>query len=307
MFKLISDKDVLPKSLFIDGVRTKGDFTSHPIGMGGFGNVYKGEYGKQQVALKVLYKGQKKDSVYKDFCREALAWRSLSHRFIIPLLGIFEEKSLLFLVSPFMTNGTLTKWRENSLTRVPADIHRLMLEVAEGVQYIHSEGIIHGDLRGENILLDPELHCQITDFGLTRHSDATATASNSRTLNFAAPELFGVCEKCGQQDCDGCQEGQEGLTPLQGKKSVPTDVYAFGCLYYATFFNTAPFHGKNEYQIIRSVTKGTRPERLNSPAIDNGVWELIQLCWSHNASERPTMQKIIESMRPFVQYPGQKW
>ena len=74
-----------------------------------------------------------------------------------------------------------------------------------------------------------------------------------------------------------------------------------------TFFNTAPFHGKNEYQIIRLVTKGIRPERLNSPAIDNGVWELIQLCWSYSASERPTMQKIIESMAPFVQYPGQKW
>ena len=155
MFKLISDRDVLPKSLFIGGVRTKGDFTSHPIGMGGFGNVYKGEYGKQQVALKVLYKGQKKvgvlslaspddtdlfckDSVYKDFCREALAWRSLSHRFIIPLLGIFEEKSLLFLVSPFMTNGTLTKWRENSSPLVPADIHRLvrfkcLLEQSNGI------------------------------------------------------------------------------------------------------------------------------------------------------------------------------
>ena len=62
MFKLISDRDVLPKSLFIDGVRTKGGFSAHPIGMGGFGNVYKGEYGKQQVALKVIYKGQKKVS-----------------------------------------------------------------------------------------------------------------------------------------------------------------------------------------------------------------------------------------------------
>ena len=60
MFKLISDKDVLPKSLFIGGVRIKEDFASHPIGMGGFGNVYKGEYETQQVALKVLYKGQKK-------------------------------------------------------------------------------------------------------------------------------------------------------------------------------------------------------------------------------------------------------
>lgn len=70
------------------------------------------------------------------------------------------------------------------------------------------------------------------------------------------------------------------------------------------FFNTAPFKGKNEYQIIRSVTNGARPERLNSPAIDNGIWQLILLCWKHNASERPTMQQIFETVAPFTQYPG---
>ena len=131
-------------------------------------------------------------------------------------------------------------------------------------------------------------------------------------MNFAAPELFGICEKCGQQDCDGCQE-EHG--PLQGKNTIMSDVYAFGCLYYAVsgsaylarilmirqiFFNTIPFRTKNGYQIIRLVTNGARPERLNSPAIDNGVWELIELCWKHHASERPTMQKIVETMAPFA-------
>lgn len=85
-----------------------------------------------------------------------------------------------------------------------------MLEVAEGVDYIHSEGIVHGDLRGvcilhrvssidpylrllqENILLDSESHCKISDIGLTWHSDATTLS----VLNFSAPELFAVCDKC---------------------------------------------------------------------------------------------------------------
>ena len=52
-----------------------------------------------------------KGSLRKDFLWEAIAWRSLSHRFILPCLGIYEEKSQLFLVSPFMENGTLTQWR----------------------------------------------------------------------------------------------------------------------------------------------------------------------------------------------------
>jgi hypothetical protein len=62
------------------------------------------------------------------------------------------------------------------------------------------------------------------------------------------------------------------------------------------FFHTTPFQEKNEYQIIRLVTNGLRPERLKNPAIDNGTWQLIELCWKHNASERPTMEKILETM-----------
>jgi len=66
-----------------------------------------------------------KDSLSQDFCREALAWRSLKHRFILPLLGIFEKKSQLYLVSPFMTNGTLSDWRKKQDPTV-SEIHRLV-------------------------------------------------------------------------------------------------------------------------------------------------------------------------------------
>ena len=66
-----------------------------------------------------------KDSLRTDFCREALAWRSLAHRFILPLLGVFEENSDLFLVSPFMPNGTLAQWRSKQKPDV-TEIHRLV-------------------------------------------------------------------------------------------------------------------------------------------------------------------------------------
>ena len=62
----------------------------------------------------------------KDFCREALAWRSLSHKFILPLLGIFEKRSQLFLVSPFMDNGTLTDWRKKQGLNKISEIHRVV-------------------------------------------------------------------------------------------------------------------------------------------------------------------------------------
>ena len=61
----------------------------------------------------------------RDLCLELLAWRYLEHRFILPLLGVFEEESRLFLVSPLMVNGTLTNWRKNQ-TPIVAEIHQVV-------------------------------------------------------------------------------------------------------------------------------------------------------------------------------------
>lgn len=125
-----------------------------------------------------------------------------------------------------------------------------MLEVAEGIRYIHSEGIVHGDLHGvrilihsqsdhlilfqENVLIDADLHCQISGFGLARPSEAAVTQSTTAfSLSFAAPELFGMCIKCGRPECTGCYEGHG---EQHRGKTTETDVYAFGCLYYAVRF-----------------------------------------------------------------------
>ena len=145
-----------------------------------------------------------------------------------------------------------------------------MLEVARGVHYIHSKGIVHGDLHGVsalillrfqsihpiayqgNVLLDSDLHCQITDFGSTRHAEATVTRTTTAlSLSFAAPELFGVCIECGQSDCDGCYEGYE---KHHACKTTETDVYAFGCLYYAVRFSfpSITWHPHSEQIVART-------------------------------------------------------
>ncbi|KAF8690274.1 hypothetical protein AX14_003036 [Amanita brunnescens Koide BX004] len=287
MYDLISKRNVMPGSLFLTDVKANTDI----IAIGGFGRVFKGEHKGQPVALKVLTRGHKNGSLRKDSGREALAWRSLTkHRFILPLMGVFEDKLQLFLVLPFMANGTLSEWRKRNQAPPLGDIHNLILEVAEGLQHIHSEGIVHGDLRGENILLDANFHCQIADIGLTQNSDAIITLSASAFLfNYAAPELFVT-----QSEGDVVYEDHD----LQkGSKTVKTDIYAFGCLYYAIFFNTVPFQGKYEYQIMRLVTSGGRPRRLESPRMDNSTWTIIQSCWRNNPVLRPAIEDIRTQMQ----------
>jgi len=288
MFKLISKTNILPRSLFVSDINIL-----ETIGIGGFGRVLKGEQGNKQVALKVLYQVQ--DAQRTDFCREALAWRSLTHDFILPLLGIFEDHMQLYLVSPYMTNGTLTDWRRRNQEPKIHEIHRLMHEVAKGVQYIHSEGIVHGDLKGENVLLDSNLRCQIADFGLTRHSDATVTKSTAFSIHYAAPELFGKCT-CSRPECEGCQ----GDSDAQKKRTMATDVYAFGSVFYATYFDTVPFQGKSVYQISLIVTDGKHPTRLDSPTMKDNTWDLIMSCRESSPSQRPKMDDIVQKMTPFI-------
>ena len=138
MSKLVSKTDVMPSSLFITDVEKD----PQAIAVGGFGKVFMGKRGGQLVALKMLFRGRHvgvldftlaspvnllaKDSIEKEFYKEALAWRSLSHRFILPLLGIYEEGPQLFLVSSFMTNGTLRDWRRQQAPVRIDDVGRLV-------------------------------------------------------------------------------------------------------------------------------------------------------------------------------------
>ena len=62
------------------------------------------------------------------------------------------------------------------------------------------------------------------------------------------------------------------------------------------FFDTAPFDGNSDLQIMRLVTNGGRPDRLQSPQMENETWDLIQSCWNAKPSERPTMRQIVRTL-----------
>jgi len=156
--------------------------------------------------------------------------------------------------------------------------------VAQGLEYIHSEGLVHGDINGADVLLDDNLHVQIADFGLTRLSAATNTGSGTFRINFAAPELFGLSE-----DDDTFDE----VVPLRTQMS---DVYAFGCLYYQIHYDAMPFAGRRGPQIIFLVSRGILPPRQDEPPLSDGAWDIIQRCWTRKPSERPRMKDVVESL-----------
>ncbi|EJD36959.1 kinase-like protein, partial [Auricularia subglabra TFB-10046 SS5] len=129
--------------------------------------------------------------------RELRAWRAVQHPYILPLLGFNDSNGNdpLLLITPWMTNGNLTE----HLRRYPgADRPRLVHQIAEGLSYLHMVAkIVHGDLKGENILVSQTGDPLVADFGLStliEKTDEEGTTESAirqfSTFVFSAPELL---------------------------------------------------------------------------------------------------------------------
>ncbi|KAJ7206235.1 kinase-like domain-containing protein, partial [Mycena haematopus] len=172
ILKLSEACDKLPSSLFITGVTGR---TEHAAFGGGFGDIYQASYDGKTVALKhirTFHRDSEQRRIRLQFCREALVWQQLQHPFILPFIGIDRQTfpSSLCMVSPWMENGTVLKYLND---HGRADVDKLLMEIAQGLRYLHSRNIVHGDLRGANILITHEWSACLADFGLTSLSDAT--------------------------------------------------------------------------------------------------------------------------------------
>ncbi|EEB93189.1 hypothetical protein MPER_08195 [Moniliophthora perniciosa FA553] len=125
------------------------------------------------------------------------------------------------MVSPWMFNGTITEFIRK---RPETNVEKLLLEVSEGIEYLHSQNVVHGDIKGANILIDEEYHPRLADFGLTTFADTNGqnTTDHGGTLRWMAPELF-------------------SFTGEPPRRTFASDIYAFGCLIIELFTGKPPF------------------------------------------------------------------
>ncbi|KAF5386369.1 hypothetical protein D9757_006625 [Collybiopsis confluens] len=276
----------LPLSLTVDDITLK---DSWPVAGGGFANIYRGTMADEYtVCLKVLrleieQNVKERDKIRKRFLNEALLWRQLQHRNILPLLGI---NTALFplsccLASPWLKNGNIISYlKDNPLL----DISFVLYEIAAGMQYLHHRDVpfVHGDIRGGNILITDKLHCRLADFGLTLvtpNSHLTASFSNSvnGAIRWLAPEYI---------DFVG-----ESAPPNHTSR----DVYAFGCTILEILTLKPPFHGHlNDGSVIFKLMSGGRPARPSNVRCSDDIWDLTTRCWAQNAQDRPSALEIFE-------------
>ncbi|KAI0078097.1 kinase-like protein [Panus rudis PR-1116 ss-1] len=278
LIRLSREARILPASLFLGGVVCQDRM--NPFGGGGFADIFPADLGGARVALKRLRVFQISTD-QEAFFREALVWRQLRHPYILPFWGVdrISFRPHLCMVSPFMENGNIIQCSKR-LAVIKADIPRepWLLEVAKGLAYLHQEQVIHGDLRGANILIDEDLHVRLSDFGLASLADANPSS--------------------GFSSCTGGSPRWSAPEVLRGGPSTfESDVYAFGIFCIELYTMTHPFPYLKDAQVLAGVLRGARPRRPGKETgIHNYVWRLAKRCWSESIVCRPNTFAIVKAL-----------
>ncbi|KAF8601980.1 kinase-like protein [Ceratobasidium sp. AG-I] len=266
-------------------------FGAHPISSGGFGDVYRGTLTDGvQVAVKTMRihvhseEGQKP---LKNAARELHTWSKCQHPNVLKLLGLVEFRGQIGMVSLWMKHGSLPAY----LDRFP-DVNRCQMSIGicEGLSYLHGETVVHGDLKGLNVLISDDGTPVLTDFGnaVLQQSTLQFTTTTQKfniSVRWAAPELI---------------EGS-------GTYSFAADIYALGMTILEAMTGNVPYHYKTDHGIAFAVVVRKelprRPEDripINSQHGD-ALWSLLTSCWSYNPEERLGIDRVLSIMKTITQ------
>jgi len=228
-----------------------------PIGAGGSSQVYLAQDTAlgREVAVKVLDPQAAADgTLRKLFVKEARALAQLTHPNIVGVYDVGEVDGLPFIVMEHVAGSSLKQRIERSGALPLDDVVRLTDEIANGLAFAHSRGIIHADLKPSNILLDQNDQPKICDFGIAR-----TPAEDSDSPQLFATALYVAPERV---------EGRPA--------SVASDVYGLGLVVYEMLVGKPPFTSGNAAVLLRDhVVRPPVPPSHLRPSLPKEVDSIV--------------------------------
>ncbi len=266
---------------------------------GGSGSVYQVTWnGNPNYAMKKPhFNGAMTELDEAKFVKELRNQAQLQHPNCVRVYAVCMEKNNVFIIMEWMHGGSLCErllqtkqgllsHQQGGAVAASSGLGlsaRARLqnarEVCDALQYMHSKGMVHGDIKSLNVLLDKDGKAKLCDFGLTTMglTATTMTASNGGgTCAWSAPEI--LCE---------------------GKRHTPqSDIYSLGIVMWELLTCALPFEGLTPYQVIGQIYSNQRPPIPNPipSGFPAAYVELITRCWDQDPAQRPTAAEMHQCM-----------
>ncbi|KAG5339189.1 hypothetical protein C0989_005237 [Termitomyces sp. Mn162] len=199
---------------------------------GGSANIHQGRHNGRPLCAKFIrqYKNANTAHYLESVINEMFLWRWLDHPNILPFYGIYRDpiRNQILLIAPWMENGDIIEYLKHNQT---SNRCQLVTDVAQGLNYLHKNGIVHRDLKGKNILVDEKGHAVIADFGASfalNDAPFLSSALCGGTIRWQAPELFDSERSAELHNSERSAElhNSERVCVAHDFKAI--DVYAFG-------------------------------------------------------------------------------
>ncbi|XP_022720003.1 serine/threonine-protein kinase EDR1-like isoform X2 [Durio zibethinus] len=251
------------------------------VGQGSYAVVYHGIWNGSDVAVKVYFSGEYKESTLLDYKKEIDIMRKLRHPNVLLFMGAVYSQERLAIVTEFLPRGSLFKaLHKNNQTLDVRRRMRMALDVARGMNYLHHRNppIVHRDLKSSNLLVDRNWNVKVGDFGLSRWKNGTylTTKSGRGTPQWMAPEVL-----------------------RNEPSNEKSDVFSFGVILWELMTVSIPWSNLNSLQVVGVV--GFMDRRLDLPeGLDPQVSSIIRDCWRSDPENRPSFEDIINRMTGIV-------
>ncbi|XP_015384188.2 serine/threonine-protein kinase STY46-like isoform X3 [Citrus sinensis] len=258
--------------------------TGERIASGSCGDLYRGVYLGQDVAVKVLRSEHLNDTLEDEFVQEVAILREVQHRNVVRFIGASTKSPHLCIVTEYMPGGSLYDYlhKNHNVLKLP-QLLRFAIDICKGMEYLHQRNIIHRDLKTANLLMDTHNVVKVADFGVARFQNKGGVmTAETGTYRWMAPEVI-------------------NHQPYDQK----ADVFSFAIVLWELVTAKVPYDSMTPLQAALGVRQGLRPdlpENAHPKLID-----LMQRCWDAVPDNRPSFSEIkleLEVLLQEVQEPS---
>ncbi|KAK3224421.1 hypothetical protein Dsin_011446 [Dipteronia sinensis] len=248
------------------------------VASGSYGDLFKGTYCSQEVAIKMLKPERVNTDMLKEFSQEVYIMRKIRHKNVVQFIGACTKPPNLCIVTEFMARGSLYDFlhKEKGVFKLPS-LLKVAIDVSKGMNYLHQNNIIHRDLKTANLLMDENEVVKVADFGVARvQAHSGVMTAETGTYRWMAPEVI-------------------EHNPYDHK----ADVFSFGIALWELLTGELPYSFLTPLQAaVGVVQKGLRPTipKHTHPKLV----ELLERCWRQDPTQRPNFSEITDNLQQIM-------